>query len=103
MPHLNLQATLIFADWQNVLTIVLLSAGGVLAGLIAHRVAFGLMRRVYQHRPGHLLGTLLHFAEPPARFILPLLTLAATIPWLRVTPRTIAIVLHACELALIGC
>jgi small-conductance mechanosensitive channel len=90
------------ADWRNWLTTGLVATAAIVLGLAAHRLLFSIARRATQKHSGYLLTSVVRFAELPSRVILPVLMLLSAVPWLRIAPGTLAVVLRALELVLIG-
>lgn len=90
------------ADWRNWLTTGLVATAAIVLGLAAHRLLFSIARRAMQKHSGYLLTSVVRFAELPSRVILPVLMLLSAVPWLRIAPSTLAVVLRALELVLIG-
>jgi small-conductance mechanosensitive channel len=90
-----------YPDWRNLLTIAIVIAGALLVGTAAHRLLFVLGLRAVRGRHG-LFTSLIHFAEAPGRVIIPVLGLLSAVPWLRIAPGTLAILLRALELVLIA-
>jgi small-conductance mechanosensitive channel len=91
----------VFLDWQNWLTIAILAAGAVALGTVVHRLLFALAHRAARGRSG-LLISVTQFAEAPSGIILPVLVLLAAVPWLRIGPGALAILLRVLELAMIA-
>jgi small-conductance mechanosensitive channel len=90
------------ADWRNWLTTTLVSVCAVVLGIVVQRVLFAAARRSTRNHSGYLLASIVRFAELPSRVILPVLMLLAAVPWLKVTPNTLALLLRALELVLIA-
>lgn len=81
---------------------VLICALAVLAGLILHRIGFGLAHRFSRRTSSIFDDSLLRHSEHPARAILPLLALLAVSPGLGLSQHGEAVFRHAVGLGLIG-
>jgi small-conductance mechanosensitive channel len=95
-------AAMVIDGWRGWLTTALVSAAAVVLGIVAHRILFSLARRAVRNRQGYLLASIVRYAELPSRVILPVLALLAAVPWLRITPESLALLLRALELVLIA-
>jgi small-conductance mechanosensitive channel len=90
------------ALFRNTIFVVFSCALTVLAGLILHRIAFGLAHRFSRHTSTSFDHSLLHHFEQPARAILPLLILLTVSPTLRLSEHGTQVFRHAVGLGLIA-
>jgi small-conductance mechanosensitive channel len=93
---------LVLAGWRDWLTTAAVSASALVLGTVVQRVLFSVTRRAAKRRPGYLLASVVRFADTPSRVILPVLMLLAAVPWLRIAPSSLALLLRALELVLIA-
>lgn len=90
------------ALFRNAIFVVFSCALAVLAGLILHRIAFGLAHRFSRSTSTSFDHSLLHHSEQPARAILPLLILLTVSPTLRLSEHGTQVFRHAVGLGLIA-
>jgi len=90
------------ALFRNAIFVVFDCALAVLAGLILHRIAFGLAHRFSRRTSTSFDHSLVHHFEQPARAILPLLILLAVSPTLRLSEHGTQVFRHAVGLGLIA-
>ena len=100
--HTFYLTAVVLVDWRNWLTTFLVTMAALVLGGVVQRVLFLIARRAAQQRPGYFLASMVHFAERPTRVIFPVLMLLAAVPWVRIAPGPLAIVLRTLELVLIG-
>jgi small-conductance mechanosensitive channel len=92
----------LLASWRTWLITTALCAAAIMFGTALHAILFAIARRATRHRAGHLVTSIVRFAERPSRMILPVAGLLAAAPWFRIAPGTLAVVLRALELTLIA-
>lgn len=72
----------LFVNWRDALWSAGIVAAAILLGLLAHRIVFGVARRVTGRTANRVDQSVIRHAEAPARLIFPLLAMLAAIPGL---------------------
>lgn len=92
----------VLSDWQSLVWSLATVALAATAGLVAHRVIFGALRRIASRTSGEADNLLLKYSRAPAKLLLPVAAILLASPGLPLSPNLQQSLRHILVLILIG-